>query len=99
VPGLSFGRFDVRYADEAALQRGEGFAVIELNGIASESTNVYDPDRSVWWAYRTMATCLAEAFAIGAARRAQGTKPPTPRVAWRHVQASRRAPNRDGLAD
>jgi hypothetical protein len=99
VPGLFYGRFDARYADEAALMRGEGFAVIELNGIASESTNVYDPARSSWWAWRTMAACLAEAFAIGAERRAMGVKPPTLREAWRAVREARRVPNGTGLAD
>jgi hypothetical protein len=99
VPGLFFGRFDVRYADEASLMRGEGFRVIELNGIASESTNIYDPSRSVWWAWRTMAACLSEMFEIGARRRAMGATAPTLREAWRTVRAALGVPNGTGLAD
>jgi len=49
-PGFNFGRVDVKAADEAALMRGE-FVVIEVNGVASLPTHMYDPKYSVWQAY------------------------------------------------
>jgi hypothetical protein len=50
-PGFNFGRLDVRVASEAHLQRGE-FVVIEVNGVASLPTHMFDPDLSVQAAYR-----------------------------------------------
>lgn len=49
-PGFNFGRVDVKSADEAAFQRGE-FVVIEVNGVASLPTHMFDPKFSVWQAY------------------------------------------------
>src|SRR5262249_31043270 len=37
-PGFFVGRFDVRYADVAALRAGTGFAIVELNGATAESS-------------------------------------------------------------
>ena len=50
-PGFNFGRVDVKCADQAAFQRGE-FVVIEVNGVASLPTHMFDPKFSVWHAYR-----------------------------------------------
>jgi len=40
----------VKAADEAAFMRGE-FVVIEVNGVASLPTHMFDPKFSVWQAY------------------------------------------------
>jgi membrane protein DedA with SNARE-associated domain len=71
-PGFFVGRFDLRYTDVAAFQAGTGFAIIELNGATAESTDIYDPDRSLWSAYRTLFRQWSIVFAIGAANRAAG---------------------------
>jgi pimeloyl-ACP methyl ester carboxylesterase/membrane protein DedA with SNARE-associated domain len=71
-PGFCFGRFDVRYADRAAFTAGRGFRILELNGVTSESTNVYDPSRSLAAAYVTLARQWSLAFRIGAANRRAG---------------------------
>jgi len=75
--GFEFGRFDVRYADEAQLRRGEGFRIIELNGITSEATHVYDPDRTLLDAYRTLYEQWSLLFRIGAAARDAGRATPS----------------------
>ena len=49
-PGFNFGRLDVRTASEDALKKGE-FKVIEVNGIASLPTHMFDPDISIKRAY------------------------------------------------
>ena len=41
--GFFVGRFDVRYANPEEFLAGRGFAIVELNGVTSESTNLYDP--------------------------------------------------------
>lgn len=50
-PGFNFGRFDIRTHSEEHLQQGK-FTVIEVNGIASLPTHMFDPKLSVADAYR-----------------------------------------------
>ena len=73
--GLDFGRFDLRYESDEALRRGEGFDVVELNGTTSESTNLYDPNKSLWWAYGVLFAQWRLLFELGAARRRAGARP------------------------
>jgi len=49
-PGFNFGRLDVKAASEAAFRDGE-FVVIEVNGIASLPTHMFDPTNSIRRAY------------------------------------------------
>jgi hypothetical protein len=71
-PGFYIGRFDVRYASRAAFQAGEDLAIVELNGATAESTDIYDPERSLIAAYRRLFTQWSLVFEIGAANRAAG---------------------------
>jgi membrane protein DedA with SNARE-associated domain len=72
--GFHFGRYDVRAPSVEALQKGE-FQVIELNGVSSEATSMYDPRHSVWHAWRTLRRQWGLAFRIGAENRARGNQP------------------------
>jgi membrane protein DedA with SNARE-associated domain len=72
--GFYVGRFDVRYGDVAAFRRGEDLAIVELNGATAESTDIYDPKRSLFAAYRKLCTQWSIVFAIGAANRATGAR-------------------------
>ena len=65
-PGFNFGRFDVKTADEEALQNGE-FTIIEINGVASLPTHMFDPEKTVFQAWkiflehgRHLSRCAAE---------------------------------------
>jgi hypothetical protein len=51
---------------------GEDLAIIELNGVTAEPTDVYDPDRSVTSAYRSLFEQWRLVFEIGAANRRRG---------------------------
>lgn len=62
--GFYFGRYDIRAASIEAFQRGE-IKVIELNGVTSESTNIYDPKNSIVTAYRILMKQWKIAFEIG----------------------------------
>jgi hypothetical protein len=64
--GFYFGRFDVRYESTALLKRGQGFRIVELNGLLSESTNIYDPCTSFWRAQRVLREQWRLAFEISA---------------------------------
>ncbi|MBL0921790.1 MAG: alpha/beta fold hydrolase [Phycisphaerales bacterium] len=72
---FDFGRFDIRYTSDEELRRGEGFAIVELNGAMSESTNMYDPTRSIFWTYALLARHWRLLVRIGHARRRMGVKP------------------------
>ena len=72
--GFWFGRYDVRAPSEAALARGE-FRVIELNGLTSEATHIYDRRHSLLQAYRVLMRQWSLAFEIARANRAAGARP------------------------
>ena len=88
IDGFFFGRYDVRVPSVEDLERGRGLAVLELNGVTAESTDVYDPANSVVDAWRKLARQWRIAFEIGAANRARGAKVTTLsellRLTWRH---------------
>lgn len=73
--GFYYGRFDIRTSSFEDLKRGLNFKVIELNGVTSESTNIYDPQYSLFDAYRLLFRQWRIAFEIGAANRELGVKP------------------------
>lgn len=77
--GLDFGRFDVRFATEDDLRAGRNFSIIELNGTMSESTNMYDPGRSIFWMYGVLFRQWRVMFELGSWRRRSGAKPMRPR--------------------
>ncbi|HQR05276.1 MAG TPA: VTT domain-containing protein [Gemmatales bacterium] len=74
--GFFIGRFDVRYSSVEAFMRGDDLAIVELNGVTSESTNIYDPSRSLLQAYQTLCRQWSLLYAIGHANAQHGTKPP-----------------------
>jgi hypothetical protein len=71
-PGFFVGRFDVRYRDADGFMAGRDIAIVELNGATAESTNIYDPSRSLWAAYRQLYGQWSIVFAIGDRNRAAG---------------------------
>ncbi len=50
-PGFNFGRLDLKAESQQAFQRGE-FHVIEVNGVASLPTHMFDPEKTLLQAYR-----------------------------------------------
>lgn len=73
--GFYFGRFDIRTQSFDDLRRGKNFRLIELNGVTSESTNIYDPKFGIFDAYRILFEQWRTAFAIGSANCKLGKRP------------------------
>jgi membrane protein DedA with SNARE-associated domain len=73
--GFYFGRFDLRAESAAAFTEGRGLKVLELNGITSEATHIYDPKNSLGDAYRVLREQWDLAFEIGHRNREGGTEP------------------------
>lgn len=72
--GFFIGRFDVRYGDREAFKAGRDLTIVELNGVTSESTNIYDSSRSIFWAWRTLCRQWSLLFRIGALNRSRGVR-------------------------
>ena len=89
--GFFFGRYDIRTTDVEAFARGENYKVVELNGVTSEATNIYDPRNSLLKAYRVLFRQWELAFRIGAANRALGQRPVSVADLFRMVAAARQA--------
>ena len=51
IPGILYGRFDLRFRDPEDLKNGKHFKILELNGIAAEPAHVYDPGIPVFQKY------------------------------------------------
>jgi hypothetical protein len=103
--GFYFGRFDIRTPSLEDFRRGENFKVVELNGVTSEATHIYDPHNGLLAAYRTLFEQWRIAFRVGAQNRARGFRP-TPlralaRSVFESVGGSRSVapPGGDGFAD
>ncbi|AWI25548.1 ATP-grasp domain-containing protein [Flavobacterium pallidum] len=54
IDGFYFGRIDLMYESLEALERGEKFSIVELNGAASEPTHIYDPEHSLFFAWKEL---------------------------------------------
>lgn len=74
LPGFYFGRFDVRSESLEALREGT-FRILELNGVTSEASHIYDPRVGVIEAYRTLFKQWRIAFRIGELIRQAGARP------------------------
>jgi hypothetical protein len=70
-----WGRYGSGAMELVAAALGEGFAIVELNGVTSEATHVYNPDGSLLVAWRTLMRQWSLAYAIGAANRNRGHRP------------------------
>lgn len=71
--GFDIGRFDIRCESEEALMRGEGLHIIELNGVTSEPTNIYDPSWSIFRAQSVLLGYWRRLVDLGVARQRTGT--------------------------
>jgi hypothetical protein len=95
--GFHVGRFDVRYANVDRFKAGDDLSIVELNGVTSESTNVYDPSKSLFWAYRTLFRQWSIIFRVAALNRARGERPTSSRVlATALLEHFRSAPQESG---
>ncbi|MEL7298471.1 MAG: alpha/beta fold hydrolase [Pseudomonadota bacterium] len=74
--GFYFGRYDLIAPSAEALQSGTDLQILELNGVTSEATHIYDPgSNNVFAAWRTIAHQWRLAWEIGDILRRQGHQP------------------------
>jgi len=70
--GFFFGRFDIRVPSRQDFMAGRNIKVVELNGVTSEATHIYDPNMSLADAYRVLFEQWRIAFEIGQINRKRG---------------------------
>jgi len=74
-PGFFFGRFDIRVPSVQDFSLGRNLKIVELNGVTSEATHIYDPKLGLWKAYKVLFQQWRIAFEIGDLNRARGVQP------------------------
>jgi hypothetical protein len=74
LDGFYFGRYDIRTPSVDDLMAGRNLRIVELNGVSSEATHIYDPKLSLFAAYRVLFTQWRIAFEIGSENRTRGFK-------------------------
>jgi len=75
--GFYFGRYDIRTPSLEEFQQGRNFKIIELNGVASEATHIYDPGARLLPGWRTLMEQWRICFEIGAQNRIRGAASPS----------------------
>jgi len=88
--GFYFGRFDIRVPSDEDFRAGRNLKVIELNGVTSEATHIYDPGLSLLEAYRVLFRQWRIAFEIGEKNRRRGYRPATVLELLRMIREYRR---------
>jgi hypothetical protein len=78
--GFYFGRYDIVTPSVDDFRQGQNFKIVELNGVTSEATHIYNPGTSLWRAYGVLMRQWRMAFEIGAINARHGHKPATIRT-------------------
>ena len=63
--GFYFGRFDIKVPNYEKLREGRGLKIIEVNGVTSESTNIYDDRFSFIYGQKVLMEQWNIAYEIG----------------------------------
>ncbi len=93
--GFYFGRFDLRAPTADHFRTGRDIRVLELNGVTSEATHIYDPAHGLLHAYSVLFEQWRLAFEIGAANRARGVRPTSIATLMASVRDWTREPDKE----
>jgi hypothetical protein len=74
LPDFHFGRIDVRFRSLQALRAGESLSIIEINGVGSEATHIWDPNTALRDVFAVQFQHYGAAFAIGREMRRRGAR-------------------------
>jgi D-alanine-D-alanine ligase-like ATP-grasp enzyme len=72
IPEFYFGRLDVMYDNWNDLEYGKNFAIVEVNGAASEPTHIYDPKHSLFFAWKELARHITYMYKISVQNHKRG---------------------------
>jgi hypothetical protein len=77
MPGVYYGRFDMRVGSWESLRASREIRVLEFNGTGSDPAHIYQPGYSLWKAYRDMAFHWNLMYRISRQNRGLGHAPVT----------------------
>lgn len=83
LPEFYYGRLDVKFRSLESLQQGSDFCIIEINGVSSEQTHIWDSRTGFYEAQKVLLGQYRTLFAMGNALRRQGHKVPS---AWTMIK-------------
>ena len=75
LDGFYYGRFDIKVSSIPDLYEGKHIKILEINGTNSEPAHIYDPDYSLFNAYREVIKHMNLVYEISKANIALGIKP------------------------
>ncbi|MFK7759432.1 MAG: alpha/beta fold hydrolase [Phycisphaerales bacterium] len=84
--GFDIGRFDLRCESLDSLSKGEGFGIVELNGLTSEPSNLYDPKKTLFWAWDMLLGYWKHIERLAEARIKTGTGEPVDDRTWDRIR-------------
>lgn len=87
--GFYFGRYDIRTPSVDEFQAGRNFKIVELNGVTSEVTHIYQPGSSLRNAYRD----LRRQWRIAGDSKSTGNTP----IRWSHTKTPNRTKSIGGV--
>ncbi len=98
-PDFYYGRLDIKFKDIASLSNGNNFVIIELNGVSSEKTHIWDSRTPLFEAFSTLFEQYTTLFKMGYIMRNLGYKVPSIKVLiktwWHELQRSDTYPSTD----
>ena len=77
IPGVYYGRFDMKVESWASLREGKNIRVLEFNGTSSDPAHIYQPGYSLWKAYKDIFYHWGVMQRISRQNRRAGVKPVT----------------------
>jgi hypothetical protein len=82
IEGFHYGRFDMKVKSIDDLYQGKNIRIMELNGVSSEPGHIYDPQNTLWTAYRDLARHWKAIADISIQQSRRGIMPVPANVIW-----------------
>lgn len=75
LPGFEYGRMDIRFCNWEGLKAGKDRVLIEVNGANSEPAHIYDPQYSLFYAWKVLIHHFKVQHQLARKRIENGEKP------------------------
>ena len=86
IDGFHYGRFDMKVKSMEDLYSGKNIQIMELNGVSSEPGHIYDPQNTLWSAYRDLAYHWKIIADISIQQQRRGIMPVPLGILWKVVK-------------
>ena len=75
IKGFNYGRMDIMFDNFSDLENGKHFKIIEINGVISEPTHMYDPKHSLFFGWKELLRHYKYLYKIAKFELKNGKKP------------------------